>query len=108
MLGPINLPYNPQPAGIDQYWTTPLEVYCYLYHNSGERARLQKEANQLGTVLEKHPTRYYDAGLFRITHHCETPRLLVRAGETDETFLQHLRYQIRQEGINLTENEYQR
>lgn len=108
MVRPIRLPYKPQPVGIDKYWTTPLEIYCYLYHNPHERARLQSEANELATFLQKHPTRHYDAYLFHITHLCGTQQLLVRAGESDKTFLQHLRYLLRQEGIYLTGSETQR
>ena len=99
--------YYPRPAGIDQYWTTPLEIYCYLYHSPNERARLQNEANKLATFLQRHPTRHYDASLFHITHPCGTRQLLIRAGEPDETFLKHLQYLLRQEGIHLTGSEKQ-
>ena len=63
------------------YWTTPLELYCYLYFAPWERARIQAFVNQKGS---------YDGEYFHIYHQCDPFHLRVRKGQTDDEFQRHL------------------
>ena len=96
------LRYTAQPAGIDAYWTTPLEVYCYLYHHPEERAHLQTKANEEETRLRPHLKRKKKvAELFHVWHRRVRVELRVRAQQPDELFLNHLQYLLAQEGVHV-------
>jgi hypothetical protein len=74
--------YYPKPEGVDRYWTTSLELYCYLYYNQSERDRMQTLANLMGD---------YDGHLFRLYHPCDKHHLRIKKGQSDLDFLKHLR-----------------
>jgi hypothetical protein len=86
------LNYYPEPRGIDQYWTTSLELYCYLYHNQQERVRLQMLANLLGD---------YEGQFFHLYHPCDQFHLRIRKGQSDAEFKRHLRVLLYSIGIDL-------
>ena len=102
--------YEAYPPGIDQLWTTALEVYCYLYHHTEERRRLQAQVNQGEAcllVIAKQEVRTKPRlrcqkqfpELFSIRHQCARLDLRVRARQTDEIFISHLRFLLAQMGV---------
>ena len=87
--------YCVEPEGIDQYWTTSLELYCYLYYNKRERVRLQTLVNLIGEI---------DGQFFHLYHRCDPFHLRLRKGQSDLEFQYHLRvlfYSIRIEMVRV-------
>ena len=96
--------YHALPSGIDEHWTTPLEVYCYLYHNPKERARLQLEANEKEVQIRRHQKNIKSTPeLFRIWHHSINLDLRIRARTSDEVFLVHLKDLLAQIGVVMSD-----
>ena len=112
--GPRFVTYEAHPPGIDQHWTTALEVYCYLYHNPEERRRLQAQVDQDEVYLQlkakkevrtkpRLRCRKQFPELFGVRHHCMLLNLRVRARQTDEIFLTHLQFLLAQQGVIMTD-----
>lgn len=73
--------YHVNPQGLDTYWTTALELYCYLYTNKSERTRLRTMVDQLGN---------HNNRIFIIHHRCAPWTICLVMGQTDESFVQHI------------------
>jgi len=85
-------PYIVEPAGIDRYWQTPLEVYYYLLFNPVERNRVQHLINRYW-----HHRRHIPV---RINHRC-TMSIRLLPWTSDQAFVNQLNRLIRNER-NLT------
>lgn len=90
--------YYARPRGIDHYWTTPLELYCYLYHHKSERQRLQALANKKERVKGE---------TFQITHKCNPEHLRIVAGQSDESLEQHIELLLNFIGVSVTRDPVQ-
>ena len=96
--------YNPLPPGIDTHWTTPLEVYCYLYHHPQERARLQTEADEEDIRVRCNLRTIRNIPeLFQIWHHRANLNLRIRARTPDQVFLIHLKDLLAQMGVRVSD-----
>ena len=102
--------YKAYPPGIDQHWMAALEVYCYLYHHTEERRRLQAQVDQDEACLlvkakqeactkPRLRRQKQFPELFSIRHQCARLDLRVRARQTYEIFISHLQFLLAQQGV---------
>jgi len=87
------LDYFAEPAGIDRYWQTPMEVYLYLLFTPHERNRIRHEINSQWS---------YQMKAIRVFHHC-TSEIRLQPHMGDQSFVTQLHYLLKDEGIVLEE-----
>jgi hypothetical protein len=87
--------YHVNPQGLDTYWTTPLELFCYLYCNESERTRLRTMVDQLGNNNNR---------IFLIHHRCAPWSICLMVGQTDESFVRHIEYLLQDIGFDFSQD----
>ena len=84
--------WSPNDTGIDATWTSPIQVYLYLYYEMGERTLLRLRAGVM---------RRWTNQIVVIWHRCIGDELQLRVGITDEGLMDHLRLLLREYNVEV-------
>ena len=84
--------YILNPSGIDDTWKHEIQLFCYLYYNPDERARLK---HQISTSGEP------EGWIIHIMHPCLTTLIGLRVGQSDYSFQFHLKYHLEDQEVKV-------